>query len=218
MIEKADFTPDLGNPESPRFLRDYAEIAFRYSCDALDGGRAIASRSCPGNCVASPYSHIHIFTYSHLHISISPYFHISISLYFYIAISLYLHIPARPYLHISSEAAQRQLFANVRRFRTNILALKAWTHLDSLVVSAFPPFFDKFCGKRFVFLWRGNRDGFGAKGFQDRCDSHANTSMLILKTNGMSLTDSCRCFWSRVSIIRKARIRIGTTAPNTMQV
>jgi hypothetical protein len=47
-----------------------------------------------------------------------------------------------------------------------------------------PPLFDEFCGKRFALLWRGSRDGFGARGFHGRCDGRANTLTLILDTRG----------------------------------
>jgi hypothetical protein len=33
-------------------------------------------------------------------------------------------------------------------------------------------------------LWRGTRDGFGAKAFHDRCDRHANTVTVIEDTRG----------------------------------
>jgi hypothetical protein len=56
--------------------------------------------------------------------------------------------------------------------------------LDSLIVSSFPPIFDEFRGKRFVLLWRGSGDRFGARDFHGRCDGHANTLTLILDTGG----------------------------------
>jgi hypothetical protein len=56
--------------------------------------------------------------------------------------------------------------------------------LDSLIVSSFPPLFDEFRGKRFVLLWRGSSDGFGAEDFHGRCDGHANTLTLVLDTDG----------------------------------
>jgi hypothetical protein len=57
-------------------------------------------------------------------------------------------------------------------------------------------------GKRFESLWRGGRDGFGAKEFHRRCDGHANTLTVILDTEGnifggftpvewKSLSDNC---------------------------
>jgi hypothetical protein len=58
------------------------------------------------------------------------------------------------------------------------------TQLDSRIVSSIPPLFDEFRGKRFVLLWRGSRDGFGARDFHGRCDGHANTLVLILDTDG----------------------------------
>jgi hypothetical protein len=41
-----------------------------------------------------------------------------------------------------------------------------------------------FHGKRFTLLWRGSRDGFGARDFHGRCDGHANTLTLIEDTKG----------------------------------
>jgi hypothetical protein len=57
-------------------------------------------------------------------------------------------------------------------------------HIDSLVVSDFPPLFEEFRMKRFNLLWRGSRDGFTAEEFHRRCDGHANTLTLILDTMG----------------------------------
>jgi hypothetical protein len=56
--------------------------------------------------------------------------------------------------------------------------------LDSRVVSDFPPLYDEFRGKRFALMWRGSRDGFGARDFHGRCDGRANTLTLILDTGG----------------------------------
>jgi hypothetical protein len=56
--------------------------------------------------------------------------------------------------------------------------------LDSLIISGFPAIFAEFRGKRFINLWRGSRDGFGASDFHGRCDGHANTLTVILDTNG----------------------------------
>jgi hypothetical protein len=55
---------------------------------------------------------------------------------------------------------------------------------DSQIVASFPPLFEEFRGKRFVLLWRGSRDGFGARDFHGRCDGHASTLALILDTGG----------------------------------
>jgi hypothetical protein len=56
--------------------------------------------------------------------------------------------------------------------------------LDSLIISDFPEIFAEFRGKRFDILWRGSRDGFGAKEFHRRCNRHANTLTVILDTEG----------------------------------
>jgi hypothetical protein len=54
----------------------------------------------------------------------------------------------------------------------------------SLIVSEFPALFAEFRGKRFTLLWRGSRDGFGARDFHGRCDGHANTLTFIEDTAG----------------------------------
>jgi hypothetical protein len=56
--------------------------------------------------------------------------------------------------------------------------------IDSLIVSEFPLLFEEFRAKRFKLLWRGSRDGFGAKKFHHRCDGRANTLTLISNTDG----------------------------------
>jgi hypothetical protein len=54
----------------------------------------------------------------------------------------------------------------------------------SLIVADFPALFAEFRGKRFTLLWRGSRDGFGARDFHRRCDGHAPTLTLIQDTAG----------------------------------
>jgi hypothetical protein len=54
----------------------------------------------------------------------------------------------------------------------------------STIISDFPDLFDEFRGRQFALLWRGGRDGFGARDFHSRCDGHANTLTLIEDTNG----------------------------------
>jgi hypothetical protein len=56
--------------------------------------------------------------------------------------------------------------------------------LDSLIIADFPEIFAELRGKHFEVLWRGSRDGFGAKEFHERCDGHANTLTVILDTKG----------------------------------
>jgi hypothetical protein len=56
--------------------------------------------------------------------------------------------------------------------------------LDSLIISDFPEIFAEFRKNRFSLLWRGSRDGFKARDFHSRCDSHANTLTVILDTEG----------------------------------
>jgi hypothetical protein len=55
---------------------------------------------------------------------------------------------------------------------------------DSEIISEFPEIFAEFQRKRFTILWRGSRDGFGAKEFHRRCDGRGNTLTVILDTNG----------------------------------
>jgi hypothetical protein len=54
----------------------------------------------------------------------------------------------------------------------------------SLIVSDFPEILAEFRGKWFSVLWRGSRDGFGARDFHRRCDGRANTLTVILDTAG----------------------------------
>jgi hypothetical protein len=56
--------------------------------------------------------------------------------------------------------------------------------LNSVIISDFPAILAEFGRKRFSLLWRGSRDGFGARNFHNRCDGHANTLTIILDTNG----------------------------------
>jgi hypothetical protein len=74
------------------------------------------------------------------------------------------------------KASSEEVKAKETEQERAIAALKAWT--------AFPPLFDEFRGKQFVLLWRGSRDGLGARDFRGRCDGHANTLTLILDTGG----------------------------------
>jgi hypothetical protein len=51
------------------------------------------------------------------------------------------------------------------------------------VISAtFPAICSEFRGKQFSLLWRGNRDGFHARDFHNRCDRHPNRLTVILDT------------------------------------
>jgi hypothetical protein len=54
----------------------------------------------------------------------------------------------------------------------------------SLIIADIPVLFAAFRGKRFALLWRGSRDGFGARDFHVRCDGHAPTLTLIQDTRG----------------------------------
>jgi hypothetical protein len=73
----------------------------------------------------------------------------------------------------------------IEELRAEIWALKAWrAGFASLIVADFPALFAEFRGKRFALLWRGSRDGFGARHFHGRCDGHAPTLTLIEDTEG----------------------------------
>jgi hypothetical protein len=56
--------------------------------------------------------------------------------------------------------------------------------LDSRIISDFPKIVAEFREKRVSLLWRGRRDGFGAKDFHRLSDGHANTLTVILDTKG----------------------------------
>jgi hypothetical protein len=73
--------------------------------------------------------------------------------------------------------------SQARRTRPPV-ALPAPAGFPSLIVSQFPALFAEFRGKRFTLLWRGSRDGFGARDFHGRCDGHANTLTFIEDTAG----------------------------------
>jgi hypothetical protein len=83
------------------------------------------------------------------------------------------------------KAYSDELTAKQTEQEHQLAALKAWTGaFDSQIVSVLPPLLEEFRGKRFMLLWRGSRDGFGARGFHERCDGRANTLTLILDTGG----------------------------------
>jgi hypothetical protein len=54
----------------------------------------------------------------------------------------------------------------------------------SAIVADFPKLFEDFKTKQFTLLWRGSRDGFGARDFHSRCDGHPNTLTVVLDTDG----------------------------------
>jgi hypothetical protein len=55
---------------------------------------------------------------------------------------------------------------------------------NSAIVPNFPTLFEDFKERNFALLWRGSRDGFGARDFHSRCDGHANTLTVILDMRG----------------------------------
>jgi uncharacterized coiled-coil protein SlyX len=56
--------------------------------------------------------------------------------------------------------------------------------LNSLIISDVLALLDEFRHKKWQLLWRGSRDGFGARDFHSRCDGHANTLTLIEDVSG----------------------------------
>jgi hypothetical protein len=66
---------------------------------------------------------------------------------------------------------------------------------NSAIVPEFPKLFDDFGKKQFTLLWRGSRDGFGAKDFHSRCDGHPNTLTVILDTKGNIFGGSTPVEW-----------------------
>jgi hypothetical protein len=70
-----------------------------------------------------------------------------------------------------------------------------------VIVPQCPPLFEEFRAKRFNLLWRGSRDGFGAKEFHHHCDGRANTLTLIVDTYGdVRLVHTCQVSFSRQGI------------------
>jgi hypothetical protein len=69
-------------------------------------------------------------------------------------------------------------------FSHRLIRISSLGSFDSVIVCSFPAIFAEFRHKRFSLLWRGSRDGFGARDFHNRCDGHANTLTVILDTNG----------------------------------
>jgi hypothetical protein len=72
-------------------------------------------------------------------------------------------------LSLSTEAAEMQAM------------LKAVSRpLDSVIIECVPGILSAFAGKNWKLLYRGGRDGFGAKAFHAGCDSRPNTVTVIV--------------------------------------
>jgi hypothetical protein len=56
--------------------------------------------------------------------------------------------------------------------------------LDSLIISMFPPLFNRFRLKQFRLLWRWSRDNFDLSRFHAECDNHGPTLTLIKDKDG----------------------------------
>jgi hypothetical protein len=52
----------------------------------------------------------------------------------------------------------------------------------SLIVADFPTLFAEVRRRRLALLWRDSRDGFGARDFHSRCDSHTPILPLVQDT------------------------------------
>jgi hypothetical protein len=106
----------------------------------------------------------------------------------------------------SPSCIQRWIFRATVSMTDHVLPPKsARSPLNSLILSSFPPLFGEFRPKRFVLLWHGSRDGFGAQDFHGRCDGRANTLMLILDTNQNIFGGFMRCNGRRPTIINIRR-------------
>jgi hypothetical protein len=88
----------------------------------------------------------------------------------------------------STEAAQ---FGRVARLEAEMSSLRTASVIppppsgwNSALVPDFPKLFEHFKKRQFTRLWCGSRDGFGARDFQNRCDRHPNTLILILDMKG----------------------------------
>jgi hypothetical protein len=55
---------------------------------------------------------------------------------------------------------------------------------ERLALWDFPALFEDFKRKKCSLLWRGSRDGFGARDFHNRCERHTNTVTVILDADG----------------------------------
>jgi hypothetical protein len=92
----------------------------------------------------------------------------------------------RPFGLSSPFWRQSSFWVAVERHRAVVLALNgppprlhAPAGFASVIVADLPVLFAEFRWKRFTLLLRGNRDGFGARDFHGRCDSHSPTLTLI---------------------------------------
>jgi uncharacterized coiled-coil protein SlyX len=89
-----------------------------------------------------------------------------------------------------SRGDQSRLGTSVDEVREQVSELLKWRAqlpplgFASLIVADFPAIFAEFREKRFSLLWRGSRDGFGARDFHERCDGRATTLTLIQDTEG----------------------------------
>jgi uncharacterized coiled-coil protein SlyX len=93
-----------------------------------------------------------------------------------------------------NEALRRQLTnlaSEVGRLSSECAAMRALAAaaappramLESVIVRDLPGF-DEFRDRPPTLLWRGTRDGFGAKDFHDRCDGHGPTVTIVQTTEG----------------------------------
>jgi hypothetical protein len=76
------------------------------------------------------------------------------------------------------------LVADVKKLQSRAEVGVAPPEGVSVIAPDFGKAFSEFRGKRFKFLWRGSRDGFGSNDFHRLCDGHAPTVILVSDTNG----------------------------------
>jgi hypothetical protein len=80
-----------------------------------------------------------------------------------------------------AEGVQRKAESTEAEILPLVAARAGW---NSAIVPDFPRLFEDFRKQKFTLLWRGSRDGFGAKEFHNRCNGHPNTLTVILDTIG----------------------------------
>jgi hypothetical protein len=83
------------------------------------------------------------------------------------------------------------------------LAVPAVARPASLIMPEFPSIFGDFRGKRFKLLWRGSRDGFGAREFHARCDGHRNTLTVVQDIEGFAFGGFTPLEWDSADRLSK---------------
>jgi hypothetical protein len=103
-------------------------------------------------------------------------------------------------------ARQEEINASLQRrvdeLTAQVRELSAAVALDrsppvSMIISEWPSIFEEFDRSRFNLLWRGSRDGFGAKIFHEKCDGSLHTVTLILTIDGWIFGGYTPLSWGR---------------------